>query len=304
MNDVLLKALSYVAIILIGFVLKKCGYFRQSDYKILNTVVFNVTLPAAVLSNLGKFRFDPSLLLLAPMGLLFNFLASLAGHLLSRKRSLADRALFTINLPGFNVGAFVLPLVQTFLGPAAMVSICLFDVGNAVMCTGGNLAAATLFVGGRQSFHPAEMAKKLLRTLGFSVYFIFVPMAMLNLSLPLPIKTLVDVVAPANGVMAMLMLGIAMGIHFNREYLSRSGWLLLGRYGVAAVLALACYFLLPFPLVTRQALTLCLLAPLSSMATYQTELLGGDPGMASFANTLSIPISLCIIVPLITVMVS
>ena len=62
-----------------------------------------------------------------------------------------------------------------------------------------------------------------------------------------------------------------------------------------AVLALICYFFLPFPLEVRQVLTTLAFSPVCSSAVAYTDKIGGDVGLAGAINSCSIIISVVII---------
>ena len=64
------------------------------------------------------------------------------------------------------------------------------------------------------------------------------------------------------------------------------------RYAIAAVFALACYFLTPFSLIIRQTLVVLCFAPLSSLAPIYTDRCRSDTALASFTNSVSIAVSL------------
>ena len=71
---------------------------------------------------------------------------------------------------------------------------------------------------------------------------------------------------------------------------------------IAAMLALAYYFLLPFPLEVRQTLVILAFSPIGSAVPGFTEELKGDVGLSCSINSLSILISIVIIVTLLVVM--
>jgi hypothetical protein len=62
------------------------------------------------------------------------------------------------------------------------------------------------------------------------------------------------------------------------------------------------YLALPFELPIRQALVLLCFAPMSAVAPAFTGMCGGDEGMASCTNSLSILCSLVVITTLIGVL--
>ena len=78
--------------------------------------------------------------------------------------------------------------------------------------------------------------------------------------------------------------------------------ILFVRYGVAAVLALIYYYVLPFSLEVRQALVILTFSPIGSAVPPFTREIGGDVGLSSAINSIAIIISIVIIVVLLSVM--
>ena len=74
------------------------------------------------------------------------------------------------------------------------------------------------------------------------------------------------------------------------------------RYGVAVILALVFYFLLPFELEIRQALVILAFSPIGSAVPVFTAELKGDVGLSSAVNSVAILLSIAIIVTLLVVM--
>ena len=143
MAEVLRHSASYVFILALGCFLKRVGVFGKQDYKVLTQVVLCITLPAAVITNFASMEWRASLLMLPALGFSLCCVMMLLGQFLSRRCDASTRALFIVNSPGYNIGAFALPFVQSYLGPEAVVAACLFDVGNAIICTGGSYAWAS-----------------------------------------------------------------------------------------------------------------------------------------------------------------
>ena len=109
--------------------------------------------------------------------------------------------------------------------------------------------------------------------------------------------------AKANTFVAMLMLGLLFHIEFKKEYMGEIFKLIGIRHIFAAVCAVIFYFVLPFDLVIRQTLVLLCFAPMSAVAPAYTGMCGGDEGMASCANSVSILCSLVVITALLAVYV-
>lgn len=88
------------------------------------------------------------------------------------------------------------------------------------------------------------------------------------------------------------MIGIGFEIRMEREKLWRMFSLMGIRYGMALVIALAVYFLLPFSLEIRQAMAIVAFGPISSVSPAFTEKLEGDVALSSAVNSLSIVLSI------------
>ena len=74
------------------------------------------------------------------------------------------------------------------------------------------------------------------------------------------------------------------------------------RHIFAAVCAVFVFFVLPFDLVIRRTLVLLCVAPMSAVAPAYTGMCGGDEGMASCANSVTILCSLVVITALLAIM--
>ena len=133
MEEILIRAGSFVAIIVLGYVLRQIGLFQENDFKLLSKVVMKVTFPAAVVSSFAGRQIQRSMFML--MGLSFGcgVFYMLLGTIINLRKSKQQRAFDILNLPGYNIGNFTMPFVQNFLGPIGVVATGIFDMGNAVI---------------------------------------------------------------------------------------------------------------------------------------------------------------------------
>ena len=60
MLNILTKAGCYIAIIILGILLRKIGFFKESDFSVLSKIVIRVTLPAALIVNAATRELTPS----------------------------------------------------------------------------------------------------------------------------------------------------------------------------------------------------------------------------------------------------
>jgi len=299
--NVLIKAACLVLMIVLGYTLKRVGFFKKEDFRVLSRIVLDITLPCAIITNFSSFSFELSLILLAVLGLLCNVLLAAAGWFWGRKGGPESKAFGMINCAGYNIGCFTLPYVQSFLGPTGVVAACLFDSGNAIACNGGTYGVASCVgAGGKFSFK--AVGKKLITSVPFITYMIMLIMATFRIPTPGPILTFTQIVGSANSFMAMLMLGVGFELKLEKRYLSRIGTALLVRYTLSVLLALSFYFLLPFPLEVRQVAAIVAFAPVSSASVPYTGKMNGDVGLAGAINSCSIVISIMIITVLMVAM--
>lgn len=127
-----------LAIILLGYALKRVGLFGADNYKVLQKMVLYVTLPAAIITSFATGRHDLGLLWISLFGLVCATIPLVTMFVVSRRMPVARRAFLMLNGSGFNVGNFTLPILQTFIGPAAALPAIMFDVGNSIMMSAGN----------------------------------------------------------------------------------------------------------------------------------------------------------------------
>ena len=206
-----------------------------------------------------------------------------------------------MNLTGYNIGNFTMPFTRDFLGPIGAITTSLFDTGNAFACLGGAYGIAASVKNGK-GFDFKFLAKKLFTSVPFLCYLIMVTLNLAKIRLPSPIISWARIMGNANAFVAMLMIGVGFKLTGGK---SQAGYIvkhLLVRYGIATVLALVFYFLLPFQLEVRQALVILVFSPIASAAPAFTGDLGEDVGLASALNSISIICSICIIIVLLTVM--
>ena len=302
MLEILTRAGSFIAIIVLGFVLKKIGVFREEDFGVLSKICIRITLPAAIITSFAGKEIDPSLLVLLFLGIGCGVLYILLGFLLSLRSSREEKAFDILNLPGYNIGCFSMPFAQSFLGPMGVIATSLFDSGNAFICLGGAFGVASSVKDGK-GFDFRRIIRALSRSVPFVTYLLMVAMNLLRLPVPGMVIECASIIGGANSFMAMFMIGVGFKLTLgDRSQTRKIMKILLTRYGVGAVLAAVFYFLLPFDLQVRQALVILAFSPIGSAVPPFTAELGGDAGLSSAINSMSIVISICIYVVLLSVM--
>jgi len=301
MFDILLKAGSYVAVIILGFVLRRVGFFDEHAFPVLSKLVIRVTLPAALIANAVGREIDLQLLTLVLLGFGGGVIYMALGYLLNRKRGSAQQAFEILNIPGYNIGTFALPFTQSFLGPVGVLTTSLFDVGNAFVCLGGAYGVASAVKDGK-GLDFGRVGKALAVSVPFLAHIITVCMNLCRIPIPGFVADCAGIIANANVFLAMLMIGVGFKTDMDFSQKGTIVRILTVRYSVAAVLAMCFYFLLPFDLQIRQTLVILAFSPIGSAVPGFTAELEGDVGLSCTVNSLAILISIVIIVTLLAVM--
>lgn len=300
MLDILVRAGCFVSIILLGYVLRRVGFFHQDDFKVLSKIVIRITLPAAIISSSAGREIEVSMLAIVLLGLGGGLIYMALGILLNRKNSKEQKAFDVLNFPGYNIGNFTMPFVQSFLGPMGVITTSLFDTGNAFVCLGGaHSVAAMIKEGSKLSWK--RIGKSLIKSIPFDCYVIMTILNLARIKLPSPIVSLAEIVGGANAFLAMLMIGVGFKLAGDKNQIGRIVRHLTVRYGVAAILAVVFYFCLPFALEIRQALMILVFSPIASAAPAFTGDINGDVGLSSAVNSISIIMSIVFIVSILLV---
>lgn len=298
MVEVLGKALSFILLIVLGYQLKKKGLFSPHDYQLVGKIVLNITLPGAVITSFAHFQMDHSLLLAVGIGLVGNVLMMLLALLLTRRDTPSAKMFYIFSLAGYNIGCFTMPFVQAFMTPFAVIAICMFDVGNSIMCTGMTYALTASCVGyadgRRDKFSVKNIGGKLLHSTPFVVYITMLVLALLDLHLPQPVYILTQIMGAANPFLSMLMIGMMFEISMDKQALAYVKELFAVRYLVAGAAAACFLYFTPFAREVNYVIALGFLAPCTIIGPLFIERLGGNVALASFFNSLSIVASVLI----------
>ena len=303
MGAVLLRAASLAFIIGIGIFLKEKRWIAADAGDVVKKLMINITLPAAIIVNFAAIpSIQTSFVVIAALGVAVDVLMMGFGAFLTRRDRKGRQALYMLTLPAYNIGSFCLPFIQSFLPAIGSVTACVFDVGNSVVCTGGSYAFVSEYVSGsKNGINMGHFAKRLVTSPPLMTYVVMFVLSLAHVPIPEQVLTFISPISAANPFTAMLMLGLLFHLELKRAYLSEIFKILAWRYLFAVLLSCGIYFLLPFELVIRQTLVLVCFGPISAIAPAYTGMCGGDEGLASCANSISIIGSMIIMTGLIGV---
>lgn len=289
---VLSKAIAFVLIILIGYICKRRGVFAPTDYQLISKIVLNITLPCAVISSFAHFQLDLSLLAAVALGLSGNCVMLFVALMLTRRETLAAKIFYIFSLAGYNIGCFTLPFAQAFLTPFAVVALCMFDVGNSIMCTGMTYALTASCIGyadgHKDRFSMKSIAEKLLHSAPFVVYISMLILSLVGVQFPKSVYTFTDIVGAANPFLSMLMIGMMFEIKLDRQAMGYVKELFSVRYLASLACAGAFIYFAPFKQEVNYVIALAFMAPCTIIGPIFVEKLGGNVQLASLFNSMTI----------------
>lgn len=305
MFSVLLRAFSFTVIIGIGILMKSTGIATKSAGDFIKKVLLYVTLPSTIITNFSSIDdMGMDMVIVALLGSLANILMIAVGALITRSKSKEDQAMYMLCLPAYNIGAFSLPFVQSFLPALGSVATCMFDVGNSILCTGGTYAFVSEYISDnkKKGIDLKSFGKRLITSPPLITYVVMFELSILHFKMPQVILTFVEPMYKANTFVAMLMLGILFHVEFRKEYMLEIAKIVGIRHFFAIICGVLFYFILPFDPIIKQTLTIISFAPMSVVAPAYTGMCGGNEGMASCANSVTILCSLVEITALLALM--
>ncbi len=304
MQTILIKLLSMFFPVVLAYFLKRVGFFGPTDYRILAKIAINITLPCTVVASFASLELDMSLLGVTVLAFVLNWLVVLYAWITSRGiKDPKERCRDMFCVVGFNMGNFLIPFAQQFMGSSGVAVTALFDAGNSPMCTGGHYIFTTsvVSVDGKKTTL-ADVIRKLFSSPALIVYILMIIMMVAGISVPGPIASICELTGNANAFVSMFMMGLMFEIRFDASYMQAAAFALVRKYLFGAVAALCFYYFLPFDLLVRQVLVLIAFAPIPSLASIFTENIKGDVGLCSFITSCSFIISSVIITILVFAM--
>lgn len=318
----LIQPVALLLIILAGYAFKRAGLFGQRDYRILQTAIFDLVLPGAIIYSFATNPHEIKLLWISIFGLIVALIPPIVIFLATLHKPVARRAFMMLNGSGFNVGCFCFPVVSSFLGTAAIVPAAMFDIGNCVMVAAGTNVITQLLLHIQPGKTLSEQhagdaptlpyikpkdkdAKRLARrallrtvlkgffgSVPFDVYMLMIVLTLAQVKIPGWIATMVQPLSNANSFCAMLMVGMLMDLPASRrdvkDVLTVIGW----RVPFAIAFAAIAWFILPFSASIREAVALCCLAPIAVFSTLFTDKVLGNAKLAGFSLTITAVLSL------------
>ncbi|KAA8815331.1 transporter [Bifidobacterium callitrichos] len=297
----LFQACSLLLVIVGVYALKHLHVFGERDYKVAQGLVFNLTLPCAIILSFATNKHDMRMLWIVLFGFFACLIPLFVVYFGSRGDERNYRAFQMLNASGLNLGAFCLPVVQTFMGASAGLPIIMLDIGNATVATAGSLTITRTLLKMDDGFKALpwrlrlrNIARDFLGSISFDIYMLMLVFMFLHITIPQPIVTLITPFANANAFCAMAMIGLMMEVPDNRKDKVELAKVIAWRAVFGVIIALAAWFLLPFDARIREIIVLGAFSPVTIFSTKFTDSLTGNAKLAGFSLTVTAIIGLVV----------
>ncbi len=290
MTSTLSQPLLFLFIIFLANLLKRVGLFSEKDGHVLSLITLNITLPAAIIAGFESFKLIPSLFLLILLAIVANATLMGIAYVVMRKESKGMQGYALFNTSTYNIGNFSFPFVQALYGGPGLVVASLFDLGNALMTTGFVYSVgSSVAISQRPSIR--DILKKLFSSVPFLTYLIMIMLALAGLRLPKFLTEWMAAIGKANPIIAMLMIGIMLDIHFEKGWMKQAMKVISIRYLVAIVFSVSIWTLTSFSSMVKVTLILLFFAPVSTVSTAYTQQCTDKGKLSSFTSSVTVLIS-------------
>ncbi len=296
MEEILTTASGFFIMIFIGYLLKKLGIIKLEDKDFLGKILLNVCLPAVIVMSFQSFEFDSSLVIAFFIGCICNLTGIFVGYLISRKKEKDGKAMLMMLTSGYNIGIFTIPFVSSFFTSTAVLSVLMFDVGNAIFVMGISAAIVNGVLNNEKGNPIPAILEKMRKSVTILTYIAMFTLIGIGVEIPEYVFSVASMPASATSFLAMTMVGIM--IEFKIDPNERKDlFTLLGiRYGYAFCLAFLIFTCLPFDIEVKKALMIGVMSPMSTASMVFAQTFGCKPSLVGGAGTFSILFSMILII--------
>ncbi|MBP2652761.1 MAG: Auxin Efflux Carrier [Firmicutes bacterium] len=264
MNNINAQFVFSLAIILLGYFLKRLDLLKKEDGEGLSRIIFNITLPALIIVTFSTINIDLSLILVTITGILYGILMALVGGVAFGKEEHDTRGMLSMLIPGVNVGLFAFPLVEAIWGQEGIKYFGMFDVGNSIIVFGVSYIIAGYFSADK-AVGLVGALKKSLKSVSLLAYIVSFGVAVVGIHFPKPVIDGLQILGKANTPLSLLLLGMYLSFSFDTAYLKSMVKVLAFRYLIGLAAGAVFFYLLPFEPMVRYTALIAFLLPIPTI---------------------------------------
>nr|WP_092072392.1 AEC family transporter [Dendrosporobacter quercicolus]NSL48556.1 AEC family transporter [Dendrosporobacter quercicolus DSM 1736]SDM41272.1 hypothetical protein SAMN04488502_104178 [Dendrosporobacter quercicolus] len=261
MNNVNEQFLLSLLIIALGYMVKRLAVVKETDGEGLARIIFNITLPALIITTFSRIQIDFSLIMITVISTLYCLGMTVIALVVFRREMRSTRGMLGMLLPGFNIGLFAYPLAEAVWGQAGLQYFGMFDVGNSLVIFGVCYLVAGYFSADGLKLELKSIVLRLMKSVPLLTYVLVFCMAVSGFRFPDTVLAITGILAKANMPLSLLLLGIHLSFSFNPAYWRNMVRILALRYAIGLAAGGLCFYFLPFDDMLKYTLLLGFILP-------------------------------------------
>jgi len=272
MSNVNMQFILSLAIIALGYIFKRIGLVKETDGEGISRIIFNITLPSLVITTFSTIVIDRTLMLMPVLSLVFGLIMTVIGLFVFKRENNKDKGMLSMLVPGFNVGLFSYPLIESVWGKEGLKYISMFDMGNSVIVFGVCYITASIFSMEGSKVDFKGVLKRAASSIPFMSYIVTLVVNLSGLHFPGLMLDITGILSKANMPLSLLLLGIFLSFKFEKEHLVKMAKILGLRYGIGIAVGVIMYLFLPVEPLFKNILLLAFSLPISmSVIPYSVQ---------------------------------
>ena len=289
-NDVFIIT---IAIILLGFFLKKYNFISENDGKTISRFLMHTTFPALMIISTAKVKLDTSLLLIPVFAIVVGLSMLIIAWIWFSNYEKALRGILTMGVGGFNSGLFGFPIIEGLFGKQAMVYAIMFDIGNTIIVFGAIYSIGSYFSTNKKSQSGMKpILKKVLTLPPVLGILLGLIINITKIKLPAIFFDFFEVLAVGNKPLVLLLMGVYLSFELDKKLIIAISKVIIIRVAVGIVAVIGIFFLVNDHFSSlKKVLMLCTLLPIGLTILPFSDELGYDPRIAGTMLNISLIVS-------------
>jgi malate permease and related proteins len=291
-----------LAIVTIGFVLKKRDLITEKDGKIISKFLMHTTFPALLLVSMIRIKLEPQFFLIPLITLIYGVILLAIAWFVFKKSPNSMRGLLLMASSGFNAGLFAFPIIEGIWGHDALIYAIMYDMGNILIVFGCIYPIGSYFSDREEkSIDIKVIFKKIVRLVPLQAIALGLIINVLSIPIAPFLMDGIDTLAKGNKPIVLLLMGIYLSFNFDKKQLFDISKVLIIRYSVGLVVVALLYYFMPHSLM-QSVLIFCAILPIGLTLLPFSDELKYDSKIAGLLVNASFIISFALIWVLVFVL--
>lgn len=248
---------------MLAYFLKKTGFLHADDSSLLSKLVMNLTLPAIILLTIPTVPLTVDLFFLPFITIIMAVIGLVLGSFFFKNFPPELKGLLMMGTMGLNLGLFAFPILESLFGPEGIKIAAIMDIGNAITILGISYLTGAFYspLQGKSKRSYKSLFADFLKSTPLIAYFIGIAMNVLGLHFPAAAVEWLSIISRANQFLILIVLGLVLNLDWRIHGKNGVIRLILLRLFVSSILSVILWNVLPYDLMVRKIILLCLFLP-------------------------------------------